>query len=342
MEDNLRPLDVGKLKDIVQQESARLKLRTYSSEGESSFTLALALSAAMKKIFFEKSETTFSNEPDMERKPITQFAHRMRVDAMEKFNSTTVFSAIQFAANEEDLQRQEYMLTLLVYLEQKFLPEFLRMLQYPYIEFDNEVEIKDGCGTLVNLIAGQYKREMSLLGYKDLMMSHFVSYINTAPDGVGIPKGLTEKYELSFEVEGARRLIIEMVTLDMLPKWKTREKSAPKKILLIDDDLTFIKIIEPFLQSQGFEVIVANDGEDGIKKLKMKPQLIILDILMPVMDGYEFVLEKKKLEGDKQVPIIVLTAKEGMADVFKVEGAREYLLKPFQPAALLKSIQRCI
>ena len=99
-------------------------------------------------------------------------------------------------------------------------------------------------------------------------MSHFESYINTAPDGVGIPKGLTEKYEISFEVEGTKRLVVEMVTLDMLPKWKTREKTVPKKILVIDDDLTFIKIVEPFLKSQGFEVMVAYDGEEGIKKLK--------------------------------------------------------------------------
>jgi CheY-like chemotaxis protein len=342
VQENFKPLDLRKLKDTVQQESTRMNLRSVSSEGESSFTLALALCAALKKIFFEKSETTFSDEPKLEKKLITQFVHRMRVDAMEKFNSTTVFAAIQFAADQEDIIREEYVLTLVVYLEQNFLPEFLRLLQYPYIESDNDMEVKDGCGTLVNLIAGQYKREMAHLGYKDLMMSPFQSYINTAPDGVGIPKGLSEKYELSFEVDGTKRLVVEMVTLDMLPKWKTREKAAPKKILIIDDDLTFIKIIEPFLKSQGFDVIVAYDGEEGIRKLKLKPELIILDIQMPVMDGYEFVVEKKMMEGDKQVPVIVLTAKDGMAEMFKVEGAREYLLKPFQPAALLKSIQRCI
>ena len=90
----------------------------------------------------------------------------MRVDAMEKFNSTTVFSVIQFAANEEDLEQQEYLITLIVYLEQKFLPEFLRLLQYPYIDSDDEMEVKDGCGTLVNLIAGQYKREMAPWGIR--------------------------------------------------------------------------------------------------------------------------------------------------------------------------------
>ncbi|MDE1921591.1 MAG: response regulator [Candidatus Omnitrophica bacterium] len=339
---DFKPLDLPKFKGIVRHESARMGLGSYSMEGESSFTLALALSAAVKKIFFEKSETTFSGEPLLSKKAITQFAHRMRVDAMEKFNATTVCAAVHFAASQEDLDRQEYMLMLVVYLEQRFLPEFLRMLQYPYIDFDEVDEVKDGCGTLANLIAGQYKREMIQLGYKDLMMSHFESFINAAPDGLGIPKGLTDKYEISFEVEGTKRLVVELVTLDMLPKWKAVEKAAPKKLLIIDDDVTFIKIIEPFLKSQGFDVIVAYNGAEGIKRLGMKPQLIVLDIQMPVMDGYEFILEKKKIREAVDVPVIVLTAREGMAEMFRIEGAREYLLKPFQPAALLKSIQRCL
>ena len=234
------------------------------------------------------------------------------------------------------------MLTLIVYLEQAFLPEFLRLMQYPYIDSDNEDESKDGCGTLANLIAGQFKRELANLGYKDLMMSHFQSFVNTAVDGVGIPKGLTEKYELSFDVEGTKRLVVELVSLDMLPKWKTKEKTLPKKILLIDDDPTFVALVVPFLKSQGFDVMVANNGEEGIRMMKEKPHLIILDILMPTMDGYEFVLEKKRIESDDvQVPVIVMTAKDGMSDMFKVEGAREYLLKPFQPAAMLKCIHRC-
>ena len=88
-----------------------------------------------------------------------------------------------------------------------------------------------------------------------MMMSPFESYINTAADGVGIPNGATEKYEISFEVEGTKRLVVEMIAPAMLPKWKPQEKTVTKKILVIDDDPTFIKTIESFLQSQGFEVI---------------------------------------------------------------------------------------
>jgi hypothetical protein len=211
MSESFKPLDLRKFRDIVRQESARIKLRALPGGGEIAFTLALALSAAVKKVFFEKSGLTFSNEPVLEKKQIAQFDGSMRVDAMEKFNATTVFSVIQFAADQAGLGREQYLMTLIVYLEQKFLPEFLRLMKYSYIDSDEDSEVKDGCGTFVNLIAGQYKKELANLGYKDFMISAFQSHINTTPEGVRIPQGVMEKYALSFEVEGARRLVVELV-----------------------------------------------------------------------------------------------------------------------------------
>ena len=139
-------------------------------------------------------------------------------------------------------------------------------------------------------------------------------------------------------------MVVEIVTLAMLPKWgpKVKMERETKRILVIDDDPTFIKMMEPFLRSQGFEVIVAHDGNEGMARLNEKPHLIILDLQMPGMDGYEFILAMKEMKGIKQVPIIILTAKEGLSDIVKVEGIREYMIKPFQPDALLKSIQRHI
>ena len=114
-----------------------------------------------------------------------------------------------------------------------------------------------------------------------------------------------------------------------------------KKILVIDDDPTLIKLLQPFLESHGFSVAAAVDGEDGIAKLKAeKPDLIVLDVQMPRMNGYTFIFEMKKLSGTKSIPIIVLTAKEGMAEIFKVEGVKEYLTKPFKPEVLLNHVNK--
>ena len=220
MEGKYPRLDVRRMREIIQQESARLNLRAYVNDSESIFTLALALTAAVKKIFYEKSEMTFSNEPTLEKKPVILYFNEMRIDGMEKFNSTTVFSVIDFAATEEGLEKLQFLITIVVYLEKNFLPEFLRLLQYPYIDSDDEEEVKDGCGTFVNLIAGQYKKEMASMGYKDVLMSTFDSYINTAVDGVHIPKGATEKYEINFEIDGTKRLAVEMVTQAKFPKWR--------------------------------------------------------------------------------------------------------------------------
>jgi CheY-like chemotaxis protein len=338
-EKTVRALDLNKMKEIVQQESARLKLRFLTTDGETGFTLALALSAAVKKIFYEKSEMTFTNEPNVEKKPVTQFVHKMRVDAMEKFNATTVFSTIRFAASQQEMEKGKFLITLMVYLENKYLPEFMRLMQYPYIDSDDEDEVRDGCGTLTNLIAGQYKREIGVLGYKDIMMSPFESYVNTVGDGVAIPYGVTEKYEISFDVEETKRLVVEMVTLSTLPRLNAKERTRTRKILVVDDDPVHLKSVEALLKSKGFEVILAHDGKEGLARLRNCPDLVLLDLQMPNMDGYEFMLALNET-GMKKPPIIILTMKEGLADITNVEGVREYIVKPYDPDKLLKSLQR--
>jgi len=116
-----------------------------------------------------------------------------------------------------------------------------------------------------------------------------------------------------------------------------------KKILLIDDDPTLVKIVEPFLQSHGYAVSVAYDGEEGIAQAKKSaPDLIVLDVQMPRMNGYTFVFELKKIPNSNSIPIIVLTSKEGMAEIFKVEGVKEYLNKPVKPEVLLEAIKKHI
>ena len=116
-----------------------------------------------------------------------------------------------------------------------------------------------------------------------------------------------------------------------------------KKVLLIDDDPTLLKVVQPFLTSHDFSVSVATDGEDGLKAVqKETPDLIVLDVQMPKMNGYTFIFEIKKITNAKAIPIIVLTGKDGMAEIFKVEGVKEYISKPFKPEVLLAAIKKHI
>ncbi len=116
-----------------------------------------------------------------------------------------------------------------------------------------------------------------------------------------------------------------------------------KKILIIDDDPTLLKMLETFLSSHDFTVDTAIDGDEGLAHIKQqRPDLIILDIQMPKMNGYTFMFELKKIPGALSIPVIVLTAKQGMAEIFKVEGVKEYITKPFQTEVLLTTIKKYV
>lgn len=109
-----------------------------------------------------------------------------------------------------------------------------------------------------------------------------------------------------------------------------------KKILVVDDSLDILDIIRTLLESSEHEVITASDGEQGMEMAKSeKPDLIILDIMMPKMDGYTFIKTKKRDEDIKNIPVIILTGKSEMADLFLVEGVSDYLVKPFDHKVLV-------
>lgn len=116
---------------------------------------------------------------------------------------------------------------------------------------------------------------------------------------------------------------------------------AKNKILLVEDDLNLVKAITIRLGANNFEVVAATDGEEGLDKARSeKPDLIILDIMLPKMDGFDVC---RKLKVDKQyknIPIIMLTAKFQPNDIKfgKDVGADAYMTKPFDSPALIAKI----
>ena len=112
-----------------------------------------------------------------------------------------------------------------------------------------------------------------------------------------------------------------------------------KKILVIDDDQLNIKLVKSRLESNGYLVITAMDGEEGLQKvLNDKPDLIILDVQMPKMNGYTFMLEFRKLSEFTAIPVIVLTAHEEMQPIFTLKGVRGYLVKPIKFELLFEKL----
>ncbi|MCK5450813.1 MAG: response regulator [Candidatus Omnitrophica bacterium] len=112
-----------------------------------------------------------------------------------------------------------------------------------------------------------------------------------------------------------------------------------KKILVIDDEPLIVKLVKSRLEGQNYEVVTAVNGYDGLEKVHQEnPDLIIADIMMPKMDGYTFVRELRKEQN--KTPVIILTAKSGMVDLFEEEGVSDYVQKPFETEDLLEAVKR--
>ena len=113
-------------------------------------------------------------------------------------------------------------------------------------------------------------------------------------------------------------------------------------ILVIDDDVNISKIISLYLEKEGFKAIVAHDGQEGLRKFaEEKPELLILDIMMPVMDGWDTLKEIRK---QSKVPVIMLSAKgETFDKVLGLElGADDYIVKPFEPKEMIARVKAVI
>ena len=120
------------------------------------------------------------------------------------------------------------------------------------------------------------------------------------------------------------------------------------KILLIDDDIDFVEATKTVLESKPYEVIVAYDGDDGLRKAREEnPDLILLDIIMPGKDGFIAAEQLKKDSELSKIPVLVLTsfAEKGGETSIPVSGGltletEDYIDKPISPEELLKRVEK--
>ncbi len=116
-----------------------------------------------------------------------------------------------------------------------------------------------------------------------------------------------------------------------------------KYILVVDDEPIVVEIAKRKLQDRGYEVATASNGEEALDSVsKRKPDLILLDIQMPKMNGYTFIIEMHKNPELVGVPVVVLTAYNEMEPLFKRRGVKAYLLKPLKLQDLLETVQKVI
>jgi two-component system alkaline phosphatase synthesis response regulator PhoP len=117
---------------------------------------------------------------------------------------------------------------------------------------------------------------------------------------------------------------------------------ADKKVLVVDDEIHIVHVVAIKLRSNGFEVITASNGSEAFESAcSQKPDIVVTDLQMPVMDGIEFVTKLRDTESTKDIPVIMLTGRSFTFDQEQKERLRiaECLGKPFSPKELLKKIE---
>lgn len=118
-----------------------------------------------------------------------------------------------------------------------------------------------------------------------------------------------------------------------------------KKILIVDDEPDFAEMIKMRLEANEFELIIAYDGMDGVEKaLREKPDLILLDVMMPGMDGFEVLRRLKRGVETRDTPVVMLTAKGESKSLFSGQelGCSDYLIKPCDSKELLAVVNRLV
>jgi DNA-binding response OmpR family regulator len=119
-----------------------------------------------------------------------------------------------------------------------------------------------------------------------------------------------------------------------------------KKVVYIEDESEMIDLVRLILSRKGYEVIGANGGREGLDAIRQKlPDLVLLDLMMPDMDGWDVYQQMKSVEATRDIPVIVITAKAQSID--KVLGLHiakvdDYISKPFSPQELVDSVEKVI
>ncbi|OFZ22544.1 MAG: hypothetical protein A2X94_03560 [Bdellovibrionales bacterium GWB1_55_8] len=121
------------------------------------------------------------------------------------------------------------------------------------------------------------------------------------------------------------------------------ESKAPgicKTVLLVEDDEAIRQVLQMMLEVEQFDVLVAANGQEALEilaKAPVRPCLILLDLMMPVMNGWEFVEAVNKVEAYASIPIVVITAFHDKVDTIKVNG---FMLKPIEFDGFLKTVRQ--
>ena len=119
---------------------------------------------------------------------------------------------------------------------------------------------------------------------------------------------------------------------------------AAPRVLVVDDDPVIVKLLQVNFEMEGYQVLTASDGEEGLRQAREhKPDVVLLDVMMPKMDGLQVAVALRSDPDTIAIPILLLSAKAQAADVQAGKDvADDYITKPFDPLELLDRVSRLL
>jgi len=124
-----------------------------------------------------------------------------------------------------------------------------------------------------------------------------------------------------------------------------KKKTDKIKILVVDDEPNIVQTLQDRLEMNEYQVVTAGNGREGLEKVEQeKPDVILLDVIMPIMDGHEMLEMLRKQPGGRDVSVIMLTARSQTQDIARANacGIDDYIVKPFDLSELLEKIESVV
>ncbi len=124
-----------------------------------------------------------------------------------------------------------------------------------------------------------------------------------------------------------------------------KKKTDKTKILVVDDEPNIVQTLQDRLEMNEYQVVTAGNGREGLEKIEQeRPDVILLDVIMPIMDGHEMLEMLRKQPGGRDVSVIMLTARSQTQDIARANacGIDDYIVKPFDLSELLEKIERVV
>ncbi|MCI0499403.1 MAG: response regulator [Planctomycetales bacterium] len=123
------------------------------------------------------------------------------------------------------------------------------------------------------------------------------------------------------------------------------KKTCKTKILVIDDEPNIVQTLKDRLEMNEYMVFTADNGQEGLKVARQEsPDLVLLDVIMPIMDGHEMLEQLRRQEWGRQISVIMLTARSQAQDIARARACdiEDYIIKPFDLSELLEKIENIV